>query len=248
MNRKSNQIMFEDRTVAELVTEDFRRAEVFKKFSIDFCCGGKKKLADVCRQKGVDIEEIGEALRDAASGRDAARHNFSQWNPAFLADYIVNVHHSYVRESIPLLREFTMKVARVHGEAHPEVVEIARLFSEVAAELEQHMFKEEHILFPYIKRLENAAGEGAPLAAPPFGTVQNPIQMMEHEHDHAGNLMKEIRARSDDFTPPAEACNTYRASFFKLNEFEEDLHQHIHLENNILFPRAIQLEQQLLQK
>ena len=155
------------------------------------------------------------------------------------------MHHKYVADNIPLLREFTAKVARVHGEAHPEVVEIARLFEAVAAELEQHMMKEENILFPYIKQLAQA-DSSRQITPPPFGTVGNPIRMMEMEHENAGNILKKIGELSGGFVPPPDACNTYRVSYLKLREFEADLHQHIHLENNILFPKAIELESRLL--
>ncbi|RMH76286.1 MAG: iron-sulfur cluster repair di-iron protein, partial [Calditrichaeota bacterium] len=152
---------------------------------------------------------------------------------------------TYVRESIPLLREYTAKVARVHGDAHPEMVEIARCFEELAQEMEQHMMKEEQVLFPYIKQMVVAEKQGRLLPPPPFGTVQNPIRMMEMEHDRAGELMKQIRKLSRDFSPPEDACNTYRVTYHKLEEFEADLHQHVHLENNILFPGAIALEEKL---
>jgi len=234
------------KTVGELVVKDYRFAGVFKKFGIDFCCGGKRLLHEVCTEKGVALDALLAELEKAATTATAHEQNYEQWETDFLADYIVNVLHRYVRENIPLLREYTAKVARVHGEAHPEVVEIARLFEEVASELDQHMMKEEHILFPYIKQLVAARRENQEVMPPPFGTVENPIRMMEHEHDHAGNLMKQIRQLSHNFIPPDDACNTFRVTYAKLQEFEEDLHQHIHLENNILFPQAIELEQRLL--
>ncbi|HMB93856.1 MAG TPA: iron-sulfur cluster repair di-iron protein [Rhodothermales bacterium] len=231
------------RTVGELVAEDYRKAEVFKRYGIDFCCGGGRTVQDACAKKGVDYEELASSLRTvAASERTAPALNFKEWDPGFLADYIVNIHHVYVRENLPLLKQFTTKVARVHGEAHPEVVEIARLFDELAQELDQHMIKEETVLFPHVKRLTTAYKQGTTLTSPPFGTVQNPIRMMEHEHDQAGAIMHEIRRLSNDFTPPEGACTTYRVTYAKLQEFEDDLHQHVHLENNILFPKTAALE------
>lgn len=245
METSALQTDFLTKTVAQMVTEDFRTAEVFKKFGIDFCCGGKQKIEDVCRKKGIDPADLEKALREKLEKSDASAQNFNEWKLDFLADYIVNVHHKYVADNIPLLREFTAKVARVHGEAHSEVVEIARLFEAVASELEQHMMKEENILFPYIKELARAESSG-PITSPPFGTVGNPIRMMEMEHENAGNILKKIGELSNGFTPPPDACNTYRVSYLKLREFEMDLHQHIHLENNILFPKAIELESRLL--
>lgn len=238
----------QDKTVAELVTEDYRRAEVFKKFGIDFCCGGKKRLAAACEAKGVDMQALTQQLL-AVEQREApaAGQKFRQWEIDFLAAYIVNEHHKYVKENIPLLLEFTQKVARVHGERHPETVQVAGLFLETARELEQHMMKEEQVLFPYINSLQ-AAKKSGHFQRPPFQSAENPIRMMEEEHDHAGNLMKQIRQLTGDFTPPPDACNTYRVAYLKLQEFEEDLHRHIHLENNILFPKTLELERRLLQE
>ncbi len=237
---------YSTQTIGELVAKNYRLAGVFKKFDIDFCCGGKKTLAEVCAEKGIEWDTLVAEVEKAAAAKEDHEHNYEQWEVDFLADYIVNVHHRYVRENIPPMREYTAKVARVHGDVHPEVVEIARLFEEVASELEQHMMKEEHILFPYLKQLAAAERTGETAPHPPFGTVENPIRLMEQEHEHAGNLMKQIRQLSNNFVPPEDACNTYRVSFAKLNEFEEDLHHHIHLENNILFPRAIEIEQRLV--
>ena len=178
-------------------------------------------------------------------GEAAEAINFNELDPRFLVDYILNIHHAYVRKNAPLLIEFTTKVARVHGQANPEVIEIAELFKELVSELELHMMKEENILFPYIKRLVAFQGSNKAWDKPPFGSVQNPISMMEMEHEHAGNAMAEIRKLSNHFTPPEHACTTYRVSYLKLKEFEEDLHKHVHLENNILFPKASALEQHL---
>lgn len=237
---------FADRTVGELVAGDYRKAEVFKRYGIDFCCGGGRTVREACAKKGVDYNELASSLHNAPSSeRTAQTLNFKEWDPGFLADYIVNVHHVYVRENLPLLKAFTTKVARVHGEAHPEVSEIAGLFDELAQELDQHMMKEENILFPHIERLAGAHKQATALEPPPFGTVQTPIRMMEHEHDQAGEIMRKIRRLSDDFTPPENACTTYRVTYHKLQEFEDDLHQHIHLENNILFPKATALESEV---
>ncbi len=246
MNTQQTQKYIKNETIAELVAKDYRKAEVFKKFGIDFCCGGKRTPEDVCREKQIDFNELREALakteQTSSSGADM---NFNDWELDELVDYIINVHHKYVRENIPLLQEFTGKVSRVHGTAHPEVVKIAEIFAAVAQEMTQHMMKEEHILFPYIKQLVVAEKNRRPMGAPPFSSVENPIRMMESEHDHAGNLVKQIRQLSNEFTPPENACNTYQVTYHKLREFEEDLHKHIHLENNILFPKAIALEGRL---
>ncbi len=235
---------FADKTVAELVAEDYRKAGVFKKHGIDFCCGGGRSVRAVCEKKGLDYETLAAELRQVEQAPPA--HDDAAWTLDGLVRHIVETHHRYVRENIPLIREFTAKVARVHGHANPEVVRIAELFDAVAAELEVHMMKEEQVLFPYIERLAAAQRHGERPARPSFGTVQNPVRMMVAEHEEAGDLMKEIRRLSDDFTPPAHACNTYRVAYFKLEEFEADLHRHIHLENNILFPRAETVEEYLI--
>ena len=235
---------FADKTVAELVAEDYRKAGVFKKHGIDFCCGGGRSVRAVCEKKGLDYETLAAELRQVEQAPPA--HDDAAWTLDGLVRHIVETHHRYVRENIPLIREFTAKVARVHGHANPEVVRIAELFDAVAAELEVHMMKEEQVLFPYIERLAAAQRHGERPARPSFGTVQNPVRMMVAEHEEAGDLMKEIRRLSDDFTPPDHACNTYRVAYFKLEEFEADLHRHIHLENNILFPRAETVEEYLI--
>lgn len=246
MTIKKNNSELRNKTVAELVASDFRTANVFKKYGIDFCCGGKRTLAEVSKKEDVDLDRLEDDLKTIETSPAETPHlDFNQWEIDFLSDYIVNVHHKYVRENIPPLLEYTQKVARVHGATNPEVVQIARLFSDLAAELHQHMLKEEQILFPYIKQLAAAKKEPHSVQPAPFRSVENPIAMMVHEHDTAGKIMKEIRRLSSDFNFPENACNTYRVSYLKLNEFEGDLHKHIHLENNILFPKAIEAEEKL---
>lgn len=232
-------------TVGEIVAADYRKAEIFKKHGIDFCCGGKKSLQKVCREKGMDVIQLEAELNALDNTTGKRTHDFASWDPAFLADYIVNTHHKYVLETIPVLYQYLEKVSNVHGHMHPETVQIFSLFKQVAAELNHHMIKEEEILFPYIKQLVRAKKEGAGRSEDMFGSVAQPIRVMEHEHDLVGNLMKQIAELSSGFTPPQGACGTYRVSYGKLKEFEEDLHEHIHLENNILFPAAIILEQEL---
>lgn len=229
-------------TIGELVAADYRKAEVFRKFGIDYCCGGKRSVEEACSKKGIDPRAVKKELADAEARGGSIHQDFNRWELDFLADYIVATHHRYVSESLPMLYELTTKVARVHGDSHPEVIGIAEHFEAVAQELQMHMHKEEHILFPYIKQLAAARRDGKQLARPPFGTIANPIRMMEAEHESAGGGMEEIRRLSDSFTPPEDACMSYRVLYAKLNEFEQDLHQHVHLENNILFPKAVELE------
>lgn len=232
-------------TIGEMVAADFRKAEVFRKFGLDFCCGGKKTLEKACREKGLDVLEVKASLEAAESQPDNSKLDFQSMTLDVLADYVLTTHHTYVTQAIPMLYEFSTKVARVHGDRHPEVVEIARIFDEVASELRSHMHKEEFILFPFIKQLAASKRSGDACAMPPFGTIKNPIAMMESEHVSAGGGMEEIHRLTNNFTPPSDACGSYRVLFAKLDEFEKDLHQHIHLENNILFPKAILLEEEL---
>lgn len=236
-----------NKTIGEIVKDDFRTAEVFKKFNIDFCCGGKITIGEACANKNINKEELASALEDILNRPNGnTGQNFKDWEPDFLTNYIINVHHKYVNENLPLLYEFTQKIARVHGDRHPELLEVADKFSAVANELSNHMMKEERILFPYIIELYSSFKKKEDASPSPFGTVRNPIKMMEMEHETAGALLKEMREVTNNYTLPVDACNTYTVTFKKLDEFENDLHQHIHLENNILFPRAIQLEEEMI--
>lgn len=232
-------------TIGEMVAKDYRKAEVFRKFGLDFCCGGNKSLQAACEKKGIDAGKVEEALREVDNTIPGVQQNFNTWELDFLADYITNTHHKYIAYAVPMLFEFSAKVARVHGDAHPETIEIADLFRDVAEELQLHMQKEENILFSYIKEMVAARRTGIACERPMFGTIKNPISMMEEEHLSAGGNMEEIHRLSNGYTPPADACSTFRVLYAKLNEFEMDLHQHIHLENNILFPKAIALESEL---
>ncbi len=232
--------LVKEKTVAEVVAENIKAAHVFKKYGIDFCCGGNISIEDACVKKGVDFSVLMDELENI--DQVSKSYDYNKWELDFLIDHIINIHHNYVLENIPLLSQYAIKVARVHGEEHPEVVKVKDLYLEVADELMSHMQKEEVILFPYIKELVNAKREGGISEVPHFGTVQNPVKMMEHEHETAGNIFKEIAMLTSNYTPPEGACNTFKALYSKLEEFEQDLHQHIHLENNILFPKAIILE------
>jgi regulator of cell morphogenesis and NO signaling len=233
-------------TIAEVVTNDYRTALIFKKYGIDFCCGGKKSIARACRDKDINVEDLEKEIEELQNKPAEAEHKFNDWSLSFLADYIVNVHHGYVNSNLSLITEFADKVARVHGEHHPETREVAQLWHSISDELTTHMKKEELILFPYIRKIDSInLGLGAIVPQPAFVAVSNPIRMMEQEHENVGTFMKDIQSITDNFTPPADACNTYRVLYAKLKEFQDDLFQHIHLENNILFPKAIILEEKL---
>ena len=232
-------------SVGDIVAEDYRKAEVFKKFGIDFCCGGKNTVEFACKKQNVNRAELEAELSTVSGSQNQPTHDFKSWDLPFLIDYIINVHHKYVTSKTGLIHQYAQKVAKVHGHAATETVEIAALFSALKDELLLHLQKEEKILFPYIKQMQRAFDAQTELASPSFGTAQNPINMMEHEHENAGEIMAKIRELSSDFTPPEWACNTYKVMYSLLHEFEMDLHQHVHLENNILFPKAIVLESKM---
>lgn len=235
-----------DLTVAELVAGDYRTAEIFKKHGIDFCCGGKKSIAKVCGEKNISAEDLESEITALQNQPKDSNHNFNNWSLTFLADYVLSVHHTYINNNLNLITEFAEKVARVHGDHSPETKEIGKLWKDVVTDLTTHMRKEELFLFPYIKNLERYSKEEInEIPSSHFTSVKNPIRMMEHEHDVVGDLMKEIQRLSNDFSPPDYACNTYRVLYAKLKEFQSDLFQHIHLENNILFPKAILLEDKI---
>ncbi|MCF8274204.1 MAG: iron-sulfur cluster repair di-iron protein [Flavobacteriaceae bacterium] len=234
----------DNKTVAEVVAENIKTAHVFKKYGIDFCCGGGVTIDKACEKKNLDYFKLKEELLNVDEAPKA--YNYNAWNLDFLIDHILNVHHAYVVETIPLILQYANRVAEVHGHHYSEVKEINKMFNEVANELTSHMKKEEMVLFPYIKSLLLHENENKPLNLPPFGTVKNPIAMMESEHEAVGDIFKEIAKLSNNYTPPEDACNTFKALYAALDEFEQDLHQHIHLENNILHPKAKELEIKLI--
>ena len=232
-----------DTTIADVVTKDIRTAKVFRKYGIDFCCGGHKPIKEVCEKKNLDFNALMTDLSriefDAKSGAVDA----DKWELDFLASYIVNIHHKYVRETLPSLEAWSAKVAKVHGDHNPETIRVAELVNEISRELMGHMHKEEQILFPSIVRIVKAL-KGEDTAG--FLQIEHPIEVMEHEHESVGNMYKEIETLTSNFTPPSHACNTFRALYNLLKEFEDDLFLHIHLENNILFPKALKLRDQLV--
>ncbi len=235
----------EPKTLGELAASDYRKAEVFRKFGLDFCCGGKKTLKEVCAQKGLDAELVESAILEIDKTPKGHSDNFNDWDIDFLADYIVNKHHKYVTNSIPMLTELCAKVVKVHGEAHPELREISDNYFSVAEELLGHMPKEEQILFPYIKNLVRSKKAHLKFENPPFETIENPVKIMENEHYLVGVRLESIKQISNNYTPPPNACTSYTVLYAKLEEFANDLQEHIHLENNILFPKAVKLEKEL---
>ena len=233
-----------EKTVRELALENPVATRVFEKLGIDYCCGGNKSLDEACRAAKLNTDQVLDALERAEQSARATQEEHN-WQTEALADliaHIKNTHHVYTREELARLAPLFDKVCSVHGKNHPELLEIREAFQGLAAELTTHLMKEEMVLFPYVKRMEEAAIEKAPMVPAPFGTVQNPVSMMEREHDSAGNALRAMRAASHGYAAPEDACVSYRTLYRALAEFEADLHQHIHLENNILFPRAVAME------
>lgn len=235
---------FTNKTIGEIVAEDFRTAAIFKKHGIDFCCRGGRTIEEACEKKKVMEQQLIDELSALPSGK-GDNVDVSSWPLDLLANYIVKIHHKYVREKTPMLLQFLDKLCKVHGDRHPELFEVNALFTESAHDLGEHFQKEECVLFPFIEKLAQAAQSGIPLEPSHFGTVENPIEMMKHDHTIEGDRFAKIAEITQGYTPPADACNTYKVTYAMLEEFENDLHRHIHLENNILFPKAIELEKKI---
>lgn len=231
-----------NRTVSEMLRERPARSRVFEKFRIDYCCGGKLPLKEACEKREVAVETVLEELAasDAAASADDGL-DFANMPLDALADHIVSTHHAYLEEELPRLAAMASRVAKVHGDSDDRLVELDRVLEAVIMELQAHMAKEEQILFPVISEMARSNQ----MHAMPFGTIANPIRMMEFEHDEAGAGLERMRELTDGYTPPEHACGTYRALFDGLATLEGDMHQHVHKENNILFPQALELEQQL---
>ncbi|WP_207492402.1 iron-sulfur cluster repair di-iron protein [Aridibaculum aurantiacum] len=234
-------------TVGAIAASDMRKAEVFKKYGIDFCCGGKKSLKQACAEKNLDTEIVERELQVVASQQNQPVFDFSRWDADFLVDYIYNQHHTYYYKEGPVISDLLHKVATRHGNHHPELLLLAELYQTLEHELAAHFTKEERVLFPMIKHMVHVRNTGGELPVE-LQQVETPVQMMEADHEGAGEILKQMRQITNDFTPPANACSSFGLLYFKLGALEADLHQHIHLENNILFPKAVELEKQLLNK
>jgi len=236
--------MTAERTVRELALENTAATRVFEKLGIDYCCGGNQSLGDACRASNLPVDQVIDSLEMAEQAAHAAQKN-REWQTEPLGDlitHISNTHHKYTREEMARLVPLLDKVCAVHGKNHPELQQVRASFQALVQELTTHMMKEERVLFPFIMRMEEAVIQKEPVLPAPFGSLQNPVSMMEHEHDSAGNALRALRNASSGYTAPGDACISYQTLYQALAAFEADLHQHIHLENNILFPRAIAME------
>ena len=229
------QLLFEKMTVGDIVANDFRTAPVFKKAGIDFCCGGKQLVADACSEVGIEMNQLENEIKLISAEPVNEFMNYKNWDPVFLSDYIVNTHHKFVRKSLPELVFYTQKIASVHGDNHPELVEVAELFKKINDELLQHLENEEKVLFPAIKEVTSNGSSEAKQK------IVSEISRMLGEHEFAGGAMDDINKITNVYLLPTDACNTYRVAFKMLEQFEDDLHTHVHLENNILFPKVLQL-------
>jgi len=218
---------------------------VFEKLGIGYCCGGNISLEDACEKRGVNVDDLVEMLaaeQTRLSAASGVEPDFLNMSLAALSDHIVRDHHVFTRDENARITALLAKVCSVHGRNHKELFEIQTIFGVLRLELENHMLKEERMLFPYIALMESSLAFGLAVPPAPFGTTRNPVKVMTSEHDAAAEMLREIRRLTDDFTTPADACVTYRTLFEALEGLENDLHQHIHLENNILFPKAIEME------
>ncbi|WP_142784871.1 iron-sulfur cluster repair di-iron protein [Changchengzhania lutea] len=233
-----------EKQIGQFVADDFRTAAVFSKYGIDFCCKGDRTVKEVCNKNEIEVNTLLDELHNVLNSKTDQSIDYKSWPLDLLVEYIEKKHHRYVEEKIPVLRQFLNKLCSVHGERHPELFKINELFTASAGELAAHMKKEELVLFPVIKKMVNAKLENGAIQSPQFGTVENPIAMMMQEHDNEGERFRQIAELSNNYNPPADGCNTYQVTYAMLDEFEKDLHLHIHLENNILFPEAVKLEQQ----
>ena len=228
--------------VGEIVRKDFRTAKVFRENNIDFCCGGEKDLVQVCEEMNLDLQKIEEQLSEVVSDPPAAYLDFDSWDLDLLADYIEKKHHRSAEAAMPVLKTHLKKLVEVHGTTAPYLVEIAEVFEQAAGELAQHMKREELILFPYIRRMVKAHQSAQSMDPTFFGSLRNPISVLSQDHENEGEHFHQIEELSNGYEIPEWGCTTYAVTIRMLKEFQDELHNHIHLENNVLFPKAVALE------
>jgi regulator of cell morphogenesis and NO signaling len=227
-----------EKTIGEFVAEDYRTARVFEKYGIDFCCGGNVPLATACRERGLDPEPLLQEIEAAKVEPLERSQNYAAWEPAFLADYIINTHHGYIRDEASGIAAYARKIAEVHGSRHPEVIEIADIFAKVAQDLMAHLREEEEVLFPAVRRIEEAKKSGREPAREDRELIKGTLVRLNQDHVEVGDAVHRIRHLAGDYAIPDDVCNTFVLTYKKLQEFEDDLHKHVHLENNILFPKV----------
>lgn len=238
----------EEKSVGELVAEDYRTAGVFEKHQIDFCCHGKRKIGDVIKDANISLEELTDEIKKATEGALEPQSDFRTWPLDLLSEYIIRTHHKYAETQIGVIKPYLDKICEVHGNKHPELLQIRDIFNKVAGEIVVHQRKEELMIFPFIKRMVKAKESNQPFQHNPSKSVEDPLNLLREEHDIQGDSFKNIAKLSNNYQVPEDGCNTYKVTLNLIREFESDLHKHIHLENNILFPRALDLEKELTEK
>jgi len=230
-----------EKTIGAFVAEDYRSAAIFEKYGIDFCCGGEVTLGAACREKGLDPETLVREIEATKKSPIERNENYAAWDLPDLADHIVSAHHAWLNENTAQIATYARKIAEVHGANHPEVVEIAGIFDEIAADMMEHLREEEEVLFPAVKRLEEARKAGTKPREEDRATIRDCLETLHSDHQAIGDAVHAIRRLSGDYAIPEDVCNTFVVTYRKLREFEDDLHKHVHLENNILFPKAAQI-------
>lgn len=231
-------------TVREVTVQVPESTRIFEKLKIDYCCGGGRPLIEACGSAGLEVDEVIEMLTDLNHSRadESGVVDFQKLSLTDLVTHIVETHHIFTRSEMARIEALSAKVINAHSANHPELLKVENLFQRLCAELKPHMFKEEQVLFPYIVAMEQSGTNGKPFPFAPFGTVRNPVWMMTKEHDSAGEILHELRLLTADYQAPPDGCMSYQTLYEALEGFEKDLHQHIHLENNVLFPKAVELE------
>ncbi len=229
-------------TIGEIVADDFKTAAVFTKFHIDFCCKGHRTIEEVCRKRDIDESVLIEHIEKAKKNSANQSFDYKSWSVDMITDYIIKIHHRYVEEKSPVILQYLNKLCGVYGAIHPELHEIHTIFSKSFLDLTAHIKREELVVFPFIKKMKIAHSQGTELETPPFLSIENPISTLKDDHITEGERFKRIAALTNNYSPPTNSCHTYKATFGMLEEFDKDLKKHIHLENNILFPKAIELE------
>lgn len=229
-----------DKTIGDYVAEDYRIADIFEHYGIDFCCGGQATLAETCQQKNLNIGKIMQEIETIGKEPPKRSENYADWSLTFLMDYIINTHHNYLKENDQQLVAYTQKIAEVHGQNHPEVIEIANIFAQIAHEMAEHLIEEEEIFFPAVKRVDSAISKGHKPQADDLTLINKTLKSLQFEHQEIGDATHKIRHLTNNYVIPKDVCNTFVVTYHKLKEFEDDLHKHVHLENNILFVKATQ--------
>lgn len=230
-----------NKTIGKFVAEDYRTAEVFEKYGIDFCCGGQVTLAATCQEKNLDPDQVLQEIEAVRKEPIQRSENYDAWTLPFLIDYIVNTHHVYLKENDEQIAAYARKIAEVHGAHHPEVIEIARIFTKIVSDMAAHLVEEEEVFFPTIKRADAAVNSGKDPESKDRALIKAELEKLHREHEEIGDAIHKIRHLARDYAIPADVCNTFVVTYRKLKEFEDDLHKHVHLENNILFSKAEQL-------